>query len=132
MTRRELHARTCLSGRLRSFGLLLLLASSTANGWAGSNDDRWDRGLQYSDMAVLASPKQRADFSCQVTHDKPKLGFDLRFRSAYLVSVPIKVLSDAGGWVQVVMRVTPMAENKRPVYIVRRYAIPDVPVGTNG
>ncbi len=30
------------------------------------------------------------------------------------------------------MRLTLMAENKRPVYMVHRYAIPDVPVGTNG
>lgn len=133
MTRRELHTRSVLAARLHSFGLLLLLAASTASGWAGHSDDSyWDRGLQYSDMAVLASPRQRADFSCQVTHDKPWLGFDLRFRSAYLVSVPVKVLLDAGGWVQVVTRVTPMAENKRPVYMVRRYEIPDVPVRTNG
>jgi hypothetical protein len=132
MTRRELHTRAYLAGRLKTIGLLLLAAASTANGWRGLSDDSdWDRGLQYSDMAVLASPKQRADFSCQVTHDKPWLGFDLRFRSTYLVTVPVKVLLDAGGWVQVVMRVTPMAENKRPVYMVHRYAIPEVPVGTN-
>ena len=131
MTRKELHTRaTCLTGRLQSFGLLLLLATATVNGWPGSREGRdWDPRLQYSDMAVLASPEQRSDFSCQVTSDQPSLGFDLRFHFDYRVSVPIKVLADAGGWLQVVMRVTPIAEGEKPVYLVHRYAIPDVPVG---
>jgi hypothetical protein len=80
MTRKELHTRaTCLTGRLQSFGLLLLLATATVKGWPGSRERRdWDPRLQYSDMAALASSEQRSDFSCQVTSDQPSLGFDLR------------------------------------------------------
>jgi hypothetical protein len=134
MTGRESHTRTtCLTGKLQSFGFLLLLAASTANGSPGSREDREGYPpLQYADMAVLASPEQRADFACQVTADKPSLGFDLRFHSAYRVSLPIKVLADAGGWFQVAMRVTPLAEAEEPVYLMRRYAIPEVHAGAKG
>src|SRR5260370_12721047 len=83
-------------------------------------------------MAVLASRERRADFSFQVTSDKPGLGFDLRFHSDYHVTVPIKVLADVGGWLQVVMRVTSAANREEPVYLVHRFSIPDVPLGTKG
>jgi hypothetical protein len=83
-------------------------------------------------MAALASRGRRADFSCQVTPDKPGLGFDLRFHSDYHVTVPIKVLADVGGWLQVVMRVTSAANREEPVYLVHRFSIPDVPLGTKG
>ena len=69
-----------VAGRSRSVGLLFLLAASTASGWAGTRLNL-ESSLQQADMAVLASGKHRADFSCQVTSDKPGLGFDLRFPS---------------------------------------------------
>jgi hypothetical protein len=108
-----------------------MLAVSTVSGWAQT---RLSPGvhLQYTDMAVLASRERRADFPCQVTPDKPGLGFDLRFHSDYRVTVPIKVRTDVGGWLQVVMRVTPSANSEEPVYLIHRYSVPDVPLGAKG
>jgi hypothetical protein len=120
-----------LTGRWQSFGLLLLLAGSTANG-ASKSRIELDPNLQFSDMAVLASREPRADFSCQVTSEKPSLGFDLRFHSDYRATVPIRVLADAGGWVQVAMRLTPIAEGEETVYLVHRFAVPAVPLGAKG
>jgi hypothetical protein len=82
-------------------------------------------------MSVLASRERRVDFSCQVTPDKPTLGFDLRFHSNYRATVPIRVLADVGGWLQVIMRVT-LANTEEPVYFVHRYSVPDVPPGAKG
>ena len=64
----------CFVAKPRSIVLLVLLAASTANGWQRSNENtERDPGLQDSGMAVLASSQPRADFSCQVTADKPSL-----------------------------------------------------------
>src|SRR5258708_14744383 len=124
MTRGRFHTRI-------NTGLLFMLAASTAIGWAQTRLSP-ESPLQYTDMAALASRGRRADFSCQVTPDKPGLGFDLRFHSDYHVTVPIKVLADVGGWLQVVMRVTSAANREEPVYLVHRFSIPDVPLGTKG
>jgi hypothetical protein len=112
-------------------GLLFMVAASTASGWARTRPST-ESPLPYADMAVLASRERRADFSCQVTSDKPGLGFDLRFHSDYHVTVPIKILAEVGGWSQVVMRVTPAANREEPVYLVHRFSIPDVPPGAKG
>jgi hypothetical protein len=67
-----------------------------------------------------------------VTPDKPGLGFDLRFHSDYHATVPVTVLVDAGGWLQVAMRVTSTSENEQPVFLAHRLAIPRVPAGSTG
>jgi hypothetical protein len=90
-----------------------------------------DPSLQYVDIAVLASREPRADLSCHVTSDKPSLGFDLRFHSEFRASVPTKVLADVA-WLQVVMRVTPIADSESPSYLVHRFSIRDLPLGANG
>jgi len=133
MTRRILLTRITggrsLASGFQSFGLLLLLAGSMAKGWSGASMAP-DPPLPYFDMAILASREPRTDLSCHVVSDKPGLGFDLRFHSEFRAMVPTKVLADAG-WLQVVMRVTPTAESENPVYLVRRFAVRDIPLGTN-
>src|SRR5258708_5965078 len=129
--RTRINTRCYLGGKSRSVGLLFMLAVSTLSGWAQTRLSP-EFHLQYTDMAVLASRERRADFSCQVTLDKPGLGFDLRFHSGYRVTVPIKVLTDVGGWLRVVMRVTPAAHSEEPVYLIHRYSVPDIPPGAKG
>jgi hypothetical protein len=117
--------------RLRSLGLLFLLAASTATGESGSRT-RLDPRLQYGDLAMLNSREPRAELSCQITADKPSLGFDLRFHSDYHAAVPFNVVADAGGWLQVAMRVMATPETEHPTYLAHRFAIPAVPLGSKG
>jgi hypothetical protein len=123
--------RSSLLVRVRSVALLSMLVASTVSGWA---QGRLGAGfhLQHEDMAVLESGEPRADFSCRVTPEKPALGFDLRFHADYRVTVPIKVLADAGGWLQVLMRVRPAENGEKPVYLVHRFAVPGFPLGARG
>ena len=107
-----------------------MLVVSTVSGWAQSRLSP-EFYPQHSDMSVLASRERRADFACQVTPDKPSLGFDLRFHSDYHATIPIRVLADVGGWLQVIMRVTP-ANSEEPIYFHHRYSVPDVPPGEKG
>jgi hypothetical protein len=105
----RINMRWYLAGRSRFAGLLFILAARTGSGWAQTRLGP-ESHVQYSDLAVLTSRERRADFSFQITSDKPGLGFDLRFHSDCHVTVPIKALGDVGGWVEVVMRVTPGAK----------------------
>jgi hypothetical protein len=112
-------------------GTLLVLAAATAAGDSGGRLEVAPR-LQYEDMAALAARDSRAELSCPVTPDKPALGFDLRFHSDYHLDLPVKVLSDAGGWLKVAMRVTPVAETENSAYLAHRFPISGVPLGGKG
>lgn len=116
---------------LKSFSLVFLLAGSAASGWS-STLIGFDPALLAADMAVLATHEPRSDFPCQVTADKPGLGFDLRFHTDYRVTVPVKVLAEAGDWLRVLMRVSPAADGGKPLYLLQRFDIPDVPKGAKG
>ena len=123
--------RACSGSGLQSFSLLFLLAGSTANGWS-STLMGFDPAVLAADMAVLATHEPRSDFPCQVTAVKPGLGFDLRFHTDYRVTMPVKVFAEAGGRLRVVMRVSPAADGAKPLYLVDRFDLPDVPEGTKG
>jgi hypothetical protein len=112
-------------------GVLLMLTAAMA---AGDSRGRLELAphLQYEYMAALAAREPRTELSCPVTSDKPVLGFDLRFHSAYHVGLPVKALADAGGWLQVAMRVTPMAETENSAYLAHRFPISGVPLDSKG
>jgi hypothetical protein len=120
----------CLAGSFRR-GVLLALIASAVSGSAQTRLGTEVR-LQYADMAVLEASEPHKDLSCQLTPDRPYLGFDLRFHAHYRVTVPIKVLVDSGGWLQVVMRVRPTGDSEQPVYLAHRLTIPDFPLGVKG
>lgn len=131
MARRRLNARVNREGRFRSARLLFALAWSTAIGSAQIRPIPQSH-FQYTDMAAPASGERRAALSCQVTADEPGLGFDLRFHSDYRVTLPIKVLADVGDQLQVAIRVTPVSNPDKPVYLIRGYSVPDVPPEEKG
>jgi hypothetical protein len=120
-----------LATRTQSVGLLLILASLSAAGEPGNRLER-DPRLQYDDLAELASREPRAELSCQVSPEKPSLGFDLRFHSDYHITIPVKALADSGGWLKVAARVMPSTETEHAAYLVHRFAIPGVAMGTRG
>jgi hypothetical protein len=111
--------------------LLVVLAASMAAVESISRRQT-DPRLEYDDLASLASRGSRVELPCEVTPDKPGLGFDLRFHSDYHVTVPVRALVDAGGWLQVAVRFTATSENEQPVYLAHRFAIPKVPAGSKG
>jgi hypothetical protein len=112
-------------------GLLLTLTAAAAGG-ESKNREGLDPRLQFDELAVLASRERHAALACQVTFDRPELGFDLRFHSDYHVTVPVKVLADSGGWLEVAMRVNARGEGESPVYLARRFPNPHVPKGARG
>ena len=110
--------------RRRFLGFLLTLASIAAGAPTGRM--RFDPRAEYDTLAELASDEHRVELPCQVAFDKPKLGFDLRFHSEYHLTLPLKAMADAGGWLQAAIRVTPARGSDHPVYLARRFVVPDV------
>jgi hypothetical protein len=108
-----------------------MLSASIVSGWT---KERLGTGvhLESSDVAVLESRTSRTAFACQVTPEKPSLGFYLRFHVNYSATVPIKVLAEVGGSLHVLMRVAPDANTARPVYFVQQFAVPAISPGTRG
>jgi hypothetical protein len=114
----------------RLLAVLVVLANSMAAVESRGRPEP-DPQFQYDDLARLASHHPREELLCELTPDRPVLGFDLRFHSDYHATVPLKALIDAGGWFKVAMRVTSTSENE-PTYLARRFTIPKVPAGIKG
>src|SRR5579883_3195529 len=43
-----------------------------------------------TDMAIFEAGESRKDMACEVTNNKPVLGFDLRFHHGYEVKLPLR------------------------------------------
>jgi hypothetical protein len=110
--------------RRRFLGFLLTLAPIAAGARAGRM--RFDPRAEYDTLAELASDEHRVELACQVAFDKPKLGFDLRFHSEYHLTLPLKAVADAGGWLQAAIRVTPTRASDGSVYLAHRFVAPNV------
>jgi hypothetical protein len=122
----------CRCGFAAKMGALLVVLAASSAAFESTSRGEPDPRLQYDDLAQLASRTPGAELSCEVMPDQPGLGFDLRFHFDYHVTVPIEVLADAGGWLQVGMRVTSTPKSKQPVYLAHRFTTPRVPAGSKG
>jgi hypothetical protein len=87
--------------------------------------------LPAGDLALLESESARGGFSCQVRPDKPYLGFDLRFHVHYQVTVPVRMLSEAGGGLYEVLRVRSAIQGDAE-YFVQNIGVPSVPPRVTG
>jgi hypothetical protein len=63
---------------------------------------------------------------CEITAVAPSLTFSFRFQAGYMVRLPLRQFHGAGHSISVLMRVTPAADSQ-PVYLLRRFDLPDVP-----
>ena len=83
--------------------------------------------LINGDMAALESGEPRKDLNCSVTSNKPSLGFDLKFHSEYLVSLPIRELDGPGNFLSIVFRVQPKSvPAASPVYFKQQFRVPKI------
>ena len=82
--------------------------------------------LFSSDAAILESQEARKDIPCTVTPSKAALGFDLKFRAGYEVSVSMKDLAGAENTLTMIFRVTPDTRPDEPVYLSQRFNVPAI------
>jgi len=83
--------------------------------------------LHNSDAAVLESDESRNDLPCRVSPEKPALRYDLRLYVDYKISVPLKNLEPGGAKLDVLLRVTPLADTNSAVYMSNRFLVPPIP-----
>src|SRR5689334_21489142 len=63
--------------------------------------------------------------SCSLSQTRPALDYGFRFQAGYVLRVPLSQYRGKGHRWTVLMRVTP--EGGAPVYLMTRYALPEVP-----
>lgn len=78
--------------------------------------------LRYPDM----------ELPCTVAPIKPELEFDLRFRTGYEVSIPLKDLTGRGDLLTAVFRLTPTAHRDDPVYFSQHLRVPPIEEDAKG
>jgi hypothetical protein len=88
--------------------------------------------LHNSDAAVLESDESRNELPCRVSPEKPALRYDLRLYVDYKISVPLKNLEPRGEKLDVLLRVTPLADTNSVVYMSNRFLVPPIPDDAKG
>ena len=77
-----------------------------------------------ADNAVLDEKEPRKDIPCNVTPEKPILGFDMKFHAGYEVSVPMRELNGGDDLLTIIFRVTPSARPDQASYFTERVTVP--------
>lgn len=79
-------------------------------------------------IAQLEGPQPgEKPLRCDVSALKPVLNFSFRYQAGYMVSVPMNQYMGAGhGWT-VLTRITPESGDRKPVYLLSRIPLPQVP-----
>lgn len=88
--------------------------------------------LVGSDLAVLEAQDVRKEINCNVTPEKPVLGFDLRYHAGFTVTVPLKELAGEENSLTILFRVTPLGRSSEPVYFIQRYTVPSIAEDAGG
>jgi hypothetical protein len=64
---------------------------------------------------------------CEVSAIKPSLNFSFRYQAGYMVTVPMnQYLGSGHGWIMLT-RITPERGARKPVYLISRIPLPEVP-----
>jgi hypothetical protein len=110
-------------------GMLVPLAAQIPLGGTGRGSAVY---LFSNDRAVLEAGEARKDLPCTVTHQKPILGFDLRFHSTYDVMIPMRELAGSENLLTVLFRVTPEASPDQPLYFSQKIRVPSIEEDAKG
>ncbi len=82
--------------------------------------------LTPDEALKLNAPRPEGPLKCQAQALKPVLDFSFRFRAGYTVSVPLDQYQGGGHKWTVLLQIQPEGGGK-PVYLLDRFNIPDVP-----
>jgi hypothetical protein len=88
--------------------------------------------LFSSDRAVLEAGEPRHDLPCSVTHEKPVLGFDLKFHARYGVTVPLQDLSGSENLLTILFRVRPLDSDGEVSYFTQKIRVPEIEESAKG
>jgi hypothetical protein len=88
--------------------------------------------LFNSDRAVLEAGEPRTDLPCTVAHEKPVLGFDLKFHARYSVSVPLQELSGSENLLTILFRVRSLDDQGDQTYFTQKIRVPEIDEAAKG
>jgi hypothetical protein len=85
-----------------------------------------------ADRQLLSGAQTVNSLGCRLSPVKPAIGLDLRFHSGYWVAVQLQTIAQRAGELRTLVRVTPVAQPDRPVFLARSIAVPQLDPGANG
>jgi hypothetical protein len=101
----------------------ILLASMAAYGQTIVNPDKMAAALKR----ILGQQSGGSSVKCEVTPIKPVLNWGFRFQAGYVARVPLSQYFGAGHKWAVIVRITPEQGERRPVYLMTRVELPNIP-----
>src|ERR1035437_3578544 len=103
--------------------ILALAACTTAPAQSIVNPNRLRSVIAQLEAAQAGEQALR----CQVSAMKPVLNYSFRYQAGYMVTVPMnQYLGSGHGWT-VLTRITPAGGDSKPVYLLSRIPLPQVP-----
>ena len=103
--------------------ILALAACATAPAQSIVNPNRLRSVIAQLEAAQAGEQALR----CQVSAMKPVLNYSFRYQAGYMVTVPMnQYLGSGHGWT-VLTRITPAGGDSKPVYLLSRIPLPQVP-----
>jgi hypothetical protein len=84
------------------------------------------------DLQLLSDPQTLNDLGCRVAVVKPAIGLDLRFHSGYSVTAQLHSIAGRAAEISTLVRVTPVAQPDRKVFLARSIAVPQLDSATSG
>src|SRR6185312_12057548 len=124
-------------GRVRAIGLmaaplLCVLSCAQVSAQTLLSSGGGPVHLVGSDLAVLEAQDVRKEINCNVTPEKPALGFDLRFHAGFSVTVPLKELAGTENLLTILFRVIPDNHKDDPMYFTQRVRVPSIEEDAKG
>jgi hypothetical protein len=108
---------------MRCIAVAFVLASTTQHGQILLEADKIGDALR-----TLAEQRdERQTLKCEVRPIKPELNFGFRFQAGYVMRVPLNQYLGSGHSWAVIMKITPEAGDRQPVYLGSRVSLPEVP-----
>src|ERR1700685_1152321 len=121
-----------VGGRWMLTGLILSVAPMRAQILIHTSGPSHAANIFNTDLAVLEQGEQRKELPCNVTPNKPALGFDLKFHAGYQVTVPLRELAGEQNSLNIVFRVTPQDHRYEPVYFTQHLRVPPIEEDARG
>jgi hypothetical protein len=102
--------------------IALLLSALEASGQLVANPNRLPERWKS-----FEKPAAENRLKCRIEPIQPRLNYGFRFQAGYGIELPLRQYASRALSAAVVIRVTPEAEEREPVWLVARVRIPRVP-----
>jgi hypothetical protein len=108
---------------MRLLAVLIAMVLGTASAQSLADYSKFSASLK----ALLGARDSKETLECKVTPIKPALNFGFRFQAGFVATIPLSQYFGPGHKWGIVIKATPEAGDKQPVYLISAVTLPDIP-----